>query len=43
MEYILKEKTTATLAKSKLVQNFQQYKEDAKLKTWKIVHQFEKS
>ena len=42
-ERILKEKTTATLAKSKLVTNFQKYKENAKVKTWKQVHQFEKS
>ena len=34
MEYILKEKTTTTLAKSKLVHNFQKYKEDAKVKNW---------
>ena len=43
MEYILKQKTTATLAKSKLVQNFQTYKEDVKVKNWKQIHQFEKS
>ena len=38
MEQILKEKTTQTLAKSKLVANFQKYKENAKVKTWKQVH-----
>ena len=31
-----------TLAKSKLVQNFQQYKEDAKVKNWQQVHQYSK-
>ena len=38
MEHILREKTTQTLAKSKLVANFQKYKESAKVKTWKQVH-----
>ena len=40
LEEILKNKTTVTLAKSQLVQNFQQYKEDAKVKNWQHVHQF---
>ena len=31
-----------TLAKSQLVQNFQQYKEDAKVKNWQQVHQYSK-
>ena len=42
LEQILKDKTTMTLAKSELVQNFQQYKEDAKVKNWRQVHQFSK-
>ena len=42
LEQVLKDKTTMTLAKSQLVQNFQQYKEDAKVKNWQQVHQFSK-
>ena len=38
----LKDKTTDTLARCDLVQKFQKYKEDAKVKNWQQIHQFQK-
>jgi len=42
LEANLRERTAATLSKNRLVEDFRRQKEEAKLKNWKLLQEFEK-